>query len=62
MFVARAIQKIYFCNVSQFNFYFEDFKRHWDERRKEYFIDRHRDTFEVILNWLINGGPLVRKR
>ena len=38
-----------------------DFVRnHWDHERNEFFIDRHRDTFEVMANWFLKGGPLVR--
>ena len=33
-------------------------KYHWDEKRSEYFIDRHRGTFEVISNWMMRQGPL----
>ena len=36
-----------------------DFERyHWDDERSEYFIDRHRGTFEVISNWMMRQGPL----
>ena len=38
-----------------------DFERyHWDSERCEYFIDRHRGTFEVISNWMMRQGPLGR--
>ena len=33
-------------------------KYHWDSERSEYFIDRHRGTFEVISNWMMRQGPL----
>jgi hypothetical protein len=34
-----------------------DFNKFWDGH--EYFLDRHRNSFEVIANWITNGGELV---
>ena len=40
---------------------FSDFERiYWDSARSEYFIDRHRATFEVMAHWFMKAGPLVR--
>ena len=33
----------------------EDFEDMWDDTRMEYFIDRHRATFEVMANWFMKG-------
>ena len=30
-----------------------DFEDLWDAQRREYFIDRHRATFEVLANWFM---------
>ena len=35
----------------------KDFNKFWDGQ--DYFLDRHRNSFEVIANWLTNGGELV---
>ena len=37
-----------------------DFEDLWDAKRREYFIDRHRATFEVLANWFMEGGDLIR--
>ena len=37
-----------------------DFEELWDAKRREYFIDRHRATFEVLANWFMEGGDLIR--
>ncbi|CAG5113845.1 Oidioi.mRNA.OKI2018_I69.chr2.g7935.t1.cds [Oikopleura dioica] len=38
-----------------------DFEKiYWDQQRSEYFIDRHRGTFEVISSFLMRGGSLIR--
>ena len=34
--------------------------RYFDEKRKEYFLDRHRATFEVVLAYYNNGGVISR--
>ncbi|CAL1532075.1 unnamed protein product [Lymnaea stagnalis] len=33
-------------------------KKFWDERRKEYFLDRHRPTFQAVLYYYQSGGRL----
>ena len=35
-------------------------KRHYDKRKKEYFFDRHRPSFEVIFAYFQYGGKLRR--
>ena len=35
-------------------------RRYYDKKRDEYFLDRHRDTFEVVLEYYTNGGILRR--
>ena len=37
-----------------------DFEDLWDAKRREYFIDRHSATFEVLANWFMEGGDLIR--
>lgn len=32
----------------------------WDASRKEYFLDKHRATFEVIINYYVRNGELNR--
>lgn len=32
----------------------------WDEHRKEYFLDRHRATFEVVMDYYKTDGTLTR--
>ena len=32
-----------------------DFEKLWDKNRSEYFIDRHRATFEVMATWFMRG-------
>ena len=34
--------------------------RYYDKTRREYFLDRHRDTFQVVLDFYYNGGVLCR--
>ena len=36
---------------------FAAFNKYWDGQ--EFFLDRHRNSFEVIANWLSIGGELV---
>ena len=35
-------------------------RQYYDRIRKEYFLDRHRDTFQVVLDYYYNGGVLHR--
>ena len=42
---------------NDYNLFTLDFNKFWDGH--EYFLDRHRNSFEVIANWLTNGGELV---
>nr|XP_039252024.1 uncharacterized protein LOC120329455 isoform X1 [Styela clava] len=34
--------------------------KYWDSLRKEYFLDRHRATFEVVIDYYLKDGKLTR--
>jgi len=34
--------------------------RYWDAARSEYFLDRHRPSFEAIFDYLVHGERLIR--